>query len=68
MNATGKAARKRFGTRFAAKAAKATRAQGRKKGNRKQFGKLPVSNARGNAAQFVTNNSGFVEVTDAPAS
>ena len=47
MNATGKAARKRYGNRYDAK-----RAKPRKK-RRKEFGKLPVSFARGNAEQFV---------------
>lgn len=52
MNAAGKHARKRYGTRFAAKRAKA------KRGRRRNFGKLPVSASRGNADQFVRENSG----------
>lgn len=46
MTSTGKAARKRHGTRFAAKAAKS------RKGKRKTFGTLPYSAVRGNAATF----------------
>lgn len=52
MNSTGKAARKRYGTRAAAK-----RAKGRKR-TRKQFGKLPVSNSKGNASSWVIARSG----------
>lgn len=52
---TGKAARKRYGTRFAAKAAKArTRA-------RKVFGKLPISMVAGNALEFVRKHSHSTE-------
>jgi len=47
MNATGKAARKRYGTRAGAKQRR--EAGARKKRNRKRFGELPVSEKRGNA-------------------
>ncbi len=53
MNATGKHARKRYGTRVAAKQAKARR------GRRKKFGQLPVSVSKGNAEAFVRGNSGM---------
>lgn len=53
MNATGKAARRRYGTRAAAKAAKGRRAK------RKTFGKLPISTVGKTAAEFVRHNSGF---------
>lgn len=46
MTNTGKHARKRYGTRVAAKQAKSRRSR------RKSFGKLPVSVSRGNADQF----------------
>jgi hypothetical protein len=45
VNSTGKAARKRHGTRYAAKAAKP-------KKRTREYGKLPVSAARGNAISF----------------
>ncbi len=61
MNATGKHARKRYGTRVAAKQAKARR------GRRKKFGTLPVSVTKGNAQAFVLSNSGVVlEESEAP--
>lgn len=47
MTSTGKRARKRFGTRAAAKRAKGIKAR------RKQFGTLPVSVRKGNAEAFV---------------
>jgi hypothetical protein len=47
MNATGKSARKRYGTKVAAKQAKKSR------GRRKKFGQLPVSVSRGNTEQFI---------------
>jgi len=46
MTQTGKKARRQFGTRYAAKRAKARRR------SRKRFGALPVSESRGNAAPF----------------
>lgn len=53
MTDTGKKARQRHGTRFAAKRAKARRPR-----QRKEFGKLPVSVVRGNAQAFVLAHSG----------
>ena len=51
---TGKAARRRHGTRFAAKAAKSKRTH-------KKFGKLPVSESRGNAKAW---REGAIDVQD----
>lgn len=52
--ATGKSARKRHGTRFAAR-----RSQARKPA--REFGRLPVSASRGNAAAFVGEASRMAE-------
>jgi len=47
MISTGKAARRQFGTRAAAKRGKTRRPK------RKSFGKLPISASRGNAEAFI---------------
>jgi len=52
MNSTGKAARRRHGTRVAAKASK-----GRKRRKHKTFGSLPVSVIADTAAEFVRRRS-----------
>ena len=62
MNATGKAARRKFGNRFAAKAAKTRRPQ------RKAFGKLNVSVQRGNAEAWVREHGGDAEPEPTPES
>ena len=54
MTSTGKAARKRYGTRFAAKRAKA-----RRRRPDKEFGKLSISTVGKTAAEFVRRRSGF---------
>lgn len=51
MNSTGKAARKRYGTRVAAK-----RSKGRK-AKTKTFGHLPISVIAGTAMEFVRRHS-----------
>jgi len=50
MTSTGKHARKKFGTRVAAKRGK------RRRGKAKVFGKLPVSASKGNAEGFIRGN------------
>jgi len=55
MTSTGKAARKRYGTRYSAKRAKARR------GARKRFGQLPVSVARGNIGPWQTGAAGLAQ-------
>ena len=60
MTDTGKAARRRHGTRFAAKQAKPRRTR-----EGKTFGKLPISTVGKTAAEFVRKNSGF-DLIEAP--
>jgi len=55
MTNTGKKARKQHGNRYACKRSKA-----RPKG-RKEFGSLPVSAQRGNAAEFISSVPGIFE-------
>lgn len=56
---TGKAARKRLGNRFACKRAKT------KKPKTKTFGKLPVSESRGNAEEW--RRGSIIEPTPEPS-
>ena len=64
MTATGKRARKKYGNRFACKRAKEHQTE------RKEFGSLPVSVVRGNAASWVIQQTreqeGKAQVPPAP--